>query len=337
MHVVGLDIGGANLKASDGLERSRSRPFAIWRAPERLPEELRRLLEEFGPWDALAVTMTAELADCFRTKREGVDRILSAVEQVAGGREVHVWQTGGEFVSPDEARELTPLVAAANWHALATWGARMVPAGTGLLIDIGSTTTDVIPIEAGMPMPQGRTDVERLLSGELVYTGVKRTPLCALAATAPLRGADCPLATELFATTRDVYLLLEDLPEQPEENDTADGRPATREHAHSRIAHMLCCDGTELSEDEMLGICRDLADRQVTTIAAAIRRVSARLPSPPRSILLSGEGEFLARRGIKTAGFSTDLAISLWTALGPEHSTAACAFALARLARERLD
>ena len=179
--LLGLDIGGANLKASDGETRSVSRAYAIWRDPEQLADELRALLAPWGAWSVLAVTMTAELADCFTTKADGIDRILAAVEAVANGRPVHVWQTGGEFVTPDEARALPTLVAAANWHALATWAARMLGAEAGLLLDIGSTTTDIIPVSAGLPMPEGRTDLERLQSSELVYLGVRRTPLCALA------------------------------------------------------------------------------------------------------------------------------------------------------------
>lgn len=33
--VIGLDIGGANLKASDGEHRSVSVPLHLWKQPER--------------------------------------------------------------------------------------------------------------------------------------------------------------------------------------------------------------------------------------------------------------------------------------------------------------
>ena len=69
---LGLDIGGANLKASDGERRSLSRPFPLWREPDRLADALRLLVNEFDPPSSLAVTMTGELADCFETKDDGV-------------------------------------------------------------------------------------------------------------------------------------------------------------------------------------------------------------------------------------------------------------------------
>src|ERR1700722_9574090 len=147
MHVVGLDIGGANLKAADADGRAGTRPFAVWKAPERLAAEVDRLLGSFARPDMIPLTMTAELADCFRTKRDGVDAVLTAVELAAGAIPVSVWQTNGRFVTPHKARETPLLTAAANWHALATFAGQFVPDGPALLIDIGTTTADLIPLK----------------------------------------------------------------------------------------------------------------------------------------------------------------------------------------------
>jgi uncharacterized hydantoinase/oxoprolinase family protein len=80
------------------------------------------------------------------------------------------------------------------------------------MIDIGSTTTDIIPLDKGRVAVRGRTDTERLRTGELVYAGIRRTPLCALATELPLgQGPPIGLAAELFATSLDVFLTLGDL------------------------------------------------------------------------------------------------------------------------------
>src|SRR5690606_12298586 len=107
------------------------------------------------------------------------------------------------------------------------FSARYAEEGSALLIDVGSTTIDVIPLLDGQPVNVGKTDTERLLSGELVYTGVERTPACALLRTISYRGTMCPIANELFATARDAWLILGELPEDPIDKRTADGRPAT--------------------------------------------------------------------------------------------------------------
>ncbi|MEZ6058115.1 MAG: hydantoinase/oxoprolinase family protein, partial [Planctomycetaceae bacterium] len=264
---LGLDIGGANIKASDGLGCSVSREFAIWKQPDQLVPVLKEVLSTFPNAPVIAATMTAELADCFATKSEGVTTIVDALVASASGRRIRFWQTVGEFVDPDDAKEFWSLTAASNWHALSTWAGRLAPSGCTVLIDVGSTTCDIIPIEYGLPQPQGRTDGERLRSGELLYTGVKRTPICALSRKVMWNGEQVPLAAELFATSRDVYLITGELPERPDERDTADGRPATRDAAFQRLARMLCCDQTEVTDAELVAVARSLAATQHSHVA----------------------------------------------------------------------
>lgn len=333
---MGLDIGGANIKASDG-ESALSAAFPLWKSPQRLAERIADLVEQFPAPCGFAVTMTGELADCFETKAEGVDFILSAVEQVAAPRPVMVWQTGAEFVSPDVAREIPLLVAAANWHALATWVGRMVPEGFSLLLDIGSTTTDIIPLLNGVPIPTGLTDLERLAFGELVYTGVRRTPLCAVSKTVPFRGADCPLAAELFATTLDVYLMLGLMEDDRTDLDTANGKPATKASAHDRIARMICCDRTEVSWEDATVIAQHFAAEQRRQIAVGLRQVLSHHAKPLSQVLISGSGSFLAETLCEELSeLQSAKRTPLRQLFEDNISEAACAFALARLAEERL-
>ncbi len=240
--VLGLDVGGANLKAAwyaplgpSLLRRALSRPFALWREPAALARQLVELTLVFPRPDLLAVTMTGELCDCYPSKRQGVCAILDAVESAFAGVPMRVWSTQGRFEDLAAARVHPLPIASANWLALATFAARFAePEGTALLIDVGSTTTDIIPLEDGRPAPQGRSDPERLRSGELVYTGGRRTPVCALVQEG--------VATELFATTQDAYLVLNLAGESPDDCNTADGRPATRAAADLRLARMLGAD-----------------------------------------------------------------------------------------------
>src|SRR5437867_2499414 len=97
-HVVGLDIGGANLKAAHTSGSARAIPFALWKSPDLLPDILAKLLADLPSSDVLAVTMTGELCDCFADKREGVRTILDAAGRVAGHRRVRVWTNQERFV-----------------------------------------------------------------------------------------------------------------------------------------------------------------------------------------------------------------------------------------------
>jgi (4-(4-[2-(gamma-L-glutamylamino)ethyl]phenoxymethyl)furan-2-yl)methanamine synthase len=206
-----------------------------------------------------------------------------------------------------------------------------------LLIDIGSTTTDIIPLADGVPCAQGHSDLGRLRSGELVYTGVRRTPLCALTAAVSLRGATCSLAAELFATTLDLYLITGWIENSPDDCDTADGRPATVEHAFDRLAHMLCCDRTELTIDELQSISRELFNQQLQIIRTAVERVISRSSPPVTTAILSGSGAFLARQVIDSIpSLLPARRIDLGAELSADLAEAACAHAVATLLSETI-
>jgi probable H4MPT-linked C1 transfer pathway protein len=333
---LGLDIGGANLKASDGDRFARSQPFALWRDPARLPQELRALLAAAPAADRLAVTMTGELADCFASKAQGVRFIVDAVREAAGERAVFIYLTDGRLVSPELALRRPLLAAASNWHALARFVGRYAARGPALLLDVGSTTCDIIPLVDGIPAACGRNDTERLLAGELVYTGVERSPVCAVAAVVPYRGQQCPVAQELFATARDVYITLGQLPEDAGCRDTADGQPATRLAARRRLARMIAADVRQFSQRDALVLAAAVAEAQTRQLAAAIRQVADRLAAWPSTVILSGHGDFLAQRALLHLG-QRRRPLSLQDQLGPQQSRCAPACALAVLARELSD
>ncbi len=328
--ILALDIGGANLKAAHSNGATLLEPFALWQNPTGLADALRALIDRVTHPEMLAVTMTGELCDCFLTKRIGVHAILDAVTAAAGQIPIRVWQTDGGLVDVAVARATPLRTAAANWLALAEYAGRFLGGATGLVVDVGSTTTDIIPYYRGRPQPAGRTDPERLGCGELVYTGARRTPLCALL------GGDG--AAELFATTLDVYLILGHLPEDAADRNTADGRPATCAAAAARLARMRCADLEIWTEAEVRQLAEDLHARQLALLRRASRQVAGRLSEPPCAVVLAGSGEFLARAAVRSEPVLASLPLtSLGEQLVPEISQAACAYALMVLAKERYD
>ena len=203
--------------------------------------------------------MTAELSDAFRTKREGVAFVLAAAEDALGDRPLSVLTTTGELVSDGGARARPWDVAAANWVATALAVAGAYP--DALLIDVGSTTADIVPIAAGRVAATGHNDLERLLAGELVYTGVLRTNLAAIAPRVPVRGGWCPVSSEYFAISADVHLVLGHLAPEAYDCPTPDGRPATVAFARERIARLVCSDVDQLDAGEIDAIAAFLARR----------------------------------------------------------------------------
>ncbi len=318
----------------------------MWKQHQTLPDFLKAVLvNEFGASDLIALTMTAELADCFPSKASGVEFIVHSVTTACPGIPVRVWMTSGEFATAEEAFDFPLLVAASNWNALATWAGRAAGRGPALLIDIGSTTTDLIPIFDGLPATEGNTDFSRLQHHELIYTGVLRTPVCAMLQSSVIDGVKTPVAAELFATAMDVHIVLGNIPEQPELTDTADGRPATRAACLNRLAHMLCGDTEELNESDIHQLAESAANSQRIQILNATRDRLGYLktlsgttdtPASASMLLLSGSGSWLAESVIAEIPELREASLMKLSEAfhRPIHSEA-CAFAVARLAAER--
>jgi probable H4MPT-linked C1 transfer pathway protein len=309
MTVFGVDVGGANLKAVYGND-ARSREFALWKEPKRLESELRQLVQSWS-WKQVAVTMTGELCDCFATKREGVTAIAEAAFKVFGP-ETRFWRIDGRFSDFQETVADPLPCAAANWLALATVAARLCP--DGVLVDVGSTTCDIVRLREGRPSPRGLTDTARLQSGELIYTGARRTPVCAIL------GGDG--MAEFFATTLDVNLVLGHFVDDPHDLSTADGRPATRPFALARLARMIGGDIESLAESEIVALARSIRDRQVGQIRHSLLEIA----QDCRTVVAAGSGISYVREA--ASGFQFLDLEQLW-GVGASH--AACARAVAEL------
>jgi probable H4MPT-linked C1 transfer pathway protein len=323
--VVGWDIGGVNTKAASVESSSEgavvlgsvSEPYELQHDPGALAPTLvclaRRL--EIVRVEAHAVTMTAELSQAFRSKRDGVSFVLDAVETAFPTDAIMVYAVDGSYLPPEEARRRPLEVAASNWAATAALVAAFEP--ESLLIDTGSTTTDIIPISGGRVCAAGLTDLARLHSGELVYTGAVRTPAEALVHTVPVPHGMATVSAEGFALIGDAHVWLGRL-DGSSVASTPDERPATREFAGERLARLVCADREMLDDAAIDGIAHALVEAQLNRIVAGITRVRARCPSIVRAVV-TGLGDFIAAEAARRADLTV---VALRDRLGPAAITA---------------
>jgi probable H4MPT-linked C1 transfer pathway protein len=338
--ILGWDVGGANIKVAridprvPGAPAVIEQPFPLWRDFDRLPSMLAELggrivgAADVAP-PVMAITMTAELADCFATKREGVAFLVSAFARAFPRSIRWVFATDGTFRSAEDARQQPHDVAAANWMATAMLVARTH--ADALLVDVGSTTTDIVPIAGGRVVAAGRTDPARLRSGELVYTGVLRTPVCAVIRSVPLEGGRSRVAAEHFAIAADAYRWLGKIQDGDYTCETPDGRGRTADAAGARLARMVCADRETIDVDDVTAIAVHVADTQSRQIAHAIRQVLRRRATvAPQAAVVAGAGAFLARAAAEAAGLAVrDLAAELGSAAARAAPAAAVAHLLA--------
>ena len=322
--VIGWDIGGVHLKAARA-ESGRVTKVAQYASPlrsgtERLSQAFAEAKKDLGRADRHVTTMTGELADIFTSRVEGVERLANIAARELGGVRIYAGPAG--YVDPEAAHKHFADIASVNWHACATLIARKCE--HALLIDLGSTTTDIVPIIQGKTVARGYTDAQRLAAGELVYTGMVRGFVMAAANRAPFRGTWTPLVNENFATMADVHRILGMLPPDVDLMPTADNRAKTKEASRARLARMLGSDAFDADDETWTLVARWFAEAQTRAICDAANLVlsAGTLPSST-TIVAAGIGralvdEIARRLHCACVGFDQLCAVA------PEARTAAC-------------
>ncbi|HET9642556.1 MAG TPA: hydantoinase/oxoprolinase family protein [Burkholderiaceae bacterium] len=305
--LLGWDVGGAHVKAClriDGLVRDIAQwPCPLWQGLQHLDDVLaearQRWPEGWQPQARHVATMTGEMVDLFPDREEGVARLSARLAEALGPSLMlyagpRATGEGIDWVAPPDARSRWSAIASANWRATAQLLASHQQ--QALLVDIGSTTTDLIPLRDGRVCAQGVSDAERLATGELVYHGVVRTPLCALGPRVPIGGHKVNVMSEFFATTADVYRLTGELDPSHDQQPTADGGVKDLAATRQRLARMVGCDARDHADDEWLRLAHFWRGAQLREIGANIERVAANAGLAAHAPLVAaGCGAFLAQ------------------------------------------
>lgn len=277
--ITGWDIGGAHLKMAqcrDGeIISAKIFKTSLWLGLEQTREALREIAPLRGEGNINVFTMTGELSDTFASRDAGIAGLLDFIEEEFGAANTLIYAGRSGLCDLSAARSLGSDIASANWHATASLSAKLT--GTGLFVDMGSTTTDILAFRDGVLVNDGYSDAERLLTGELVYTGFARSALIGIAALVPVRGHMTPLMNEYFANTADLGRILGTLDEADDKYPSADRLPKTVAGSIQRIARMVGRDSGDLEEHEWIAIARWFSEYQLRMIHDGAFRVARKL------------------------------------------------------------
>jgi probable H4MPT-linked C1 transfer pathway protein len=276
---LGWDVGGAHVKVArvqrgEAIDAAQW-PCPLWQGMQHLDAALAAARER---WPDLAtqhhaVTMTGEMVDLFAHREDGVARIAAHLAAALPSPRFFAGDRG--WCDAADAAAAWPQIASANWQATALHTARVLRDRAGLLIDIGSTTTDLIAFANGRVLTESRSDAERLERGELVYHGVVRTPLCALAQRIAWRGRSLNVMNEFFATSADVYRATGELDPMHDQQPSADGGAKDEPGTHARLARMIGLDARDGSAADWLAFARAWRAAQCETLREQVARVLA--------------------------------------------------------------
>jgi probable H4MPT-linked C1 transfer pathway protein len=318
MSDIGWDIGGVHLKAAraeDGRIVDAMQIASPLRAGlEPLITAFGQAKARMGPAARHLVTMTAELADTFTSRAEGVDRIVTLAARELNDAPILLYAGRAGFVAPAQAGAHIADIASANWHASAALVAHRC--GQALFVDMGSTTTDIVPVAGGKVIARGYTDAERLTAGELVYTGLVRGFVMATASRAPFDGTWTALVNENFANMGDVHRILGSLPDGADRMGTADGREKTVAASCARLARMIGRDAADAEAAAWEKVAAWLAEAQLRAIIdGAMQVMSAAQVSRNAPIVGAGIGagivaEVARRIGARFIAFETLLDVA---------------------------
>ena len=299
--IIGWDIGGANIKATrikanQNLNKLNpkkiNRYFEFWQEKRDLVAVLKEIYQKLGPADYFALTMTAELSDTFTTKKEGVIYIIKAFQQAFPKLKTYILTTTGNLISPSKALASPLTVAAANWIGSASYIADFYP--NLIYTDLGSTTTDIIPIINGEIYTNSRNDISRLSSGELLYLGALRTNLSSLVEQVPWQGNLVSITRELFAITGDLHLVLGYIKPDDYTVSTPDGKGKDVLAAQNRIARLVGGDQQLLKPAEIKLIAKYIFAKELSLIKDSILKVYSNInPELNLPLMPTGKGRFL--------------------------------------------
>ena len=294
---IGWDIGGAHLKVASvdsagNINFINQYASPLWQGVDCLEELFPQTIKDLPTSEHThALTITAELADVFTNREQGVQLLIDVFERTLG-KNISLYALNNGLLNLGAARNKPAQIASANWHVSSSYAASVVD--SGIFIDIGSTTTDIIPFHNNKLINKGNDDQTRLRFDELVYTGVIRTSLMSLANKVPYKGEWQNIAAENFATTADVYRVLSCLQEEDDLMDAADGKAKDVQSSMQRLARMVGADNNDAVDVQYwYKLAEYFKEKQVQLISNALLRVLSNMHYNEIKLVAAGTGRFL--------------------------------------------
>ncbi len=308
INTIGWDIGGAHVKAAVLNSEAEvvavyQEPCPLWKGLEQLRIAVHNIQQKVAVLDYYhAITMTGELVDFFEDRNDGVKQIIATMLTLLSPRRCLFYAGATGFLESNQIDATHyQAIASANWLASASVAAQKRCGG--LFVDIGSTTTDILLFQQGRVQAQGYTDYQRLISQELIYTGIIRTAVMAVAQTAVDQNQVIGIMAEYFATMADVYRVTEELDERHDQTESADGAEKTTIASARRLSRMIGCDFYPEELPRWRQFAENIRAQQLQKIQQACElKLQTVDCSKPHSVIGAGVGRFLVKQMAQNLG-----------------------------------
>ena len=288
MKIIGWDIGGAHIKVAEiDFKKKKTKTeqiySPIWKNINNLKKSIKLIKKKFKKSDYHAITMTAELSDIFLNRMHGSKYIVKLSSKILEEKKIFFYSKKN-FIKKKVALKNASSLNSLNWHATANFISNFFP--NCILVDIGSTTTDIIPIKNKKIIAKGNNDNQRLKANELIYLGVLRSPIHAVEKKKNL-------IYENFANLSDVYRVLNKIPKKLDLLPTQDNKSKNKHDSARRIARIFGKDYKKTDFLKWKKIASQIEKKQKKILKKSVNKIEKRNFKKKIPIIGAGVGEFL--------------------------------------------
>ena len=354
---LGIDLGNAKVKfclleaTSAGMEARWGGgliPFSPKLLPDRtedfeagFPAALARFLisHALSPDDLDVVVVSTSHFFAYPSFEGAHHHTLSLMAQCFRPDVVRILGAEGRLYSLAEAGALSGRQVV-RFAATKFWGSAYLASkliGHGMSIDVGTSSTDLVPVLGGMPDPEAAADpdtynLNRLKTERFIWYGLTATPLDYISHEAEAMGTSWPLYPRM-AKTEVLTSILGLAPRELTEAHAYGGKFPGAEEARFQLAQACGLDVELVGAETLEAIARDLSRRMIDRMAASVRKVAAHAglgPLEEASGAVMGLGRAsVAREALIQAGFRPERLVDVEAVLGAGLSSVSTAYGAA--------
>ncbi len=270
---IGWDIGGAHTKYTVSFESKdvvecRIIHCELWKSLSKLEDIIENVNFKYKKKFNIInlITMSAEMCDIFCSRKKGVKSILSLFEK----RDFinHIYTKDNEILKLQGFKKYSSCEST-NWMVIADYLKSFDK--NIVAIDLGSTTTDLVLIKNHICVNTRYDDYSGLNTGELLYTGVLRTPIYSVTNSIVLNKKTYNIIPENFSTISDIYRLLNIIKNKSDYTNTADGRSKSIKDTLHRISRVFGFDYTADNNDTIIKLSKKIMSMHLDQISYTIK------------------------------------------------------------------
>ena len=258
----GWDIGGANTKITVFNSNYEISDFYfkninIWSSLSIFERFVEKISKKYSGSDNYHfITLTAEACDNFETRSKGVISIINLCDMYLSGEKKY-YSNNNKYVNIKEAAKNPISMYSTNWILTLNYLNRQNK--INLIIDIGSTTTDFI--YRNMSVSENINDFKRLSNRTLLYQGAIRTPVPMFANTTKFDEREIPIINEVYATSGDIFCILNDIKFEKNNHIGSDNLPYTEINSLNRISRLIGKDYKNEDKEKIQSCAKNLKSK----------------------------------------------------------------------------